>query len=264
MIAIRYTISGTILVIAAASGSRLPAKRELWLTAGCGVICIGIGNGFLAIAETWVASGLAALLYTTCPFWMVAIDALLPAGRRPSAATLAGLAIGVAGVIFLVLPAARGEGFHSGTVLGFVVLQISAAGWVTGALLQKRVATRAAPVVTGGIQQLAAGLAMFLPAVLLEKAPQHVSGRSELAVAYLVLFGSLIGFTSFVYSMKHLAPALVSLYTFVNPVVAVGVGWLFFREPFGYRELAAMLIIFCGVGLVQRSEAARARAVAAG
>lgn len=256
LIAIRYTISGSVLVAFAASGSRLPPRRELLQTCICGIICIGIGNGFLAIAEVWVPSGLAALIYTTCPFWMVAIDAVFPAGHRPSRATLFGLLVGVAGVACLIFPAARNEGWRSGTFLGFLVLQLSAAGWVTGALLQKRVATTTLPVVTGGIQQLAAGLAMFVPALLFEHAPHHVSTRSELAIGYLVLFGSFIGFTSFVYSMQRLPVALVSVYTFVNPVVAVALGWLFFREPFGYRELVAMLIIFSGVGLVKRSEAA--------
>ena len=255
LIAIRYTISGGILLLGAwIARVRLPSGRELAATSVCGVVAIGIGNGFLAIAETWVPSGLAALFYTTCPFWMVGIDALLPHGRRPLGSTIQGLLVGVAGVLFLVVPAARHEGFHGGTFTGFLVLQISAAGWITGSLFQKRVPTRVHPFVTGAVQQLAAGLAMFIPAVMFEHPPANVSLRSELALAYLVVFGSIVGFSSFVYCMARLPVAIVSVYTFVNPGVAVFLGWLFFREPFGYRELLAMLIVFAGIAIVKWSE----------
>lgn len=255
LIAIRYTISGALLLIGAfLRGVYIPTGRELLQTAACGVICIGIGNGFLAIAETWVPSGLAALFYTTCPFWMVGMDAFLPGGRKPLASTLRGLLLGVAGVVFLVLPAALKEGFAGGTFTGFLVLQISAVGWVAGALLQKRVIARAPAVVSGSIQQLAAGLAMFIPALIFEHTPQHVSTRSVVAVIYLVVFGSCIGFTSFIYAMSRLPVAIVSVYTFVNPIVAVWLGWLFFREPFGMREFIAMLVVFSGIALVKWSE----------
>lgn len=254
LIAIRYTISGGLLVCWAAARSRLPTGRELWQTAICGIVAIGIGNGCLAIAELWVPSGLAALFYSTCPLWMVAVHALLPAGHKPSITTVSGLAIGMAGVVYLVLPAAEKGGLRTGIVLGFLVLQISALGWVSGALLQTRVQTSVPAVITGGVQQLAAGLAMFVPALYFEKLPHKISLRSELAIAYLIVFGSLIGFTAFIYAMKNLPVAIVSIYTFVNPVVAVALGWLFVREPFGIRELISMLIIFCGIAVVRRSE----------
>lgn len=258
LIAIRYTISGTILIaLCKLSGAEIPRGRELFLTAVCGAICIGIGNGMLAIAELRVSSGLAALFYTTAPFWMVAVDAILPAGKKPRPSTLFGLIIGVAGVVFLVLPAARQEGIRGAMVGGFLILQISAAGWVLGSLLQKRVHSRSLAVVTGAVQQLAAGLAMFVPAAIFERVPHTASTRSLLAVAYLVVFGSLIGYTAFIYSISRLPVALVSVYTFVNPVVAVFLGWLFFREPFGLREGIAMAIIFVGVLAVKLSESTR-------
>lgn len=208
----------------------------------------------LAIAELWIPSGLAALFYTTSPFWMVGIDALLPGGVKPLASTLGGLAIGLVGVVFLIAPAALHEGFASRTLAAFLLLQISAVGWVLGSLLQKRVRTRSQPFVSGAVQQLAAGIAVFVPAIAFEKVPHVITMRSSLAVAYLVVFGSLVGFSSFIYSMSRLPVAIVSIYTFVNPVVAVFLGWLFFREPFGYRELVPMIIIFAGVALVRWSE----------
>ncbi len=208
----------------------------------------------LAIAELWIPSGLAALFYTTSPFWMVGIDALLPGGKRPLTSTIGGLVVGVIGVIFLIAPAAIHQGLGSRTVAAFFLLQISGIGWVLGSLLQKRVHTRSQPFVSGAVQQLAAGLAMFIPAGLFEKLPHAITMRSWLAIAYLVVFGSLIGFSSFIYAMARLPVPIVSIYTFVNPVVALFLGWLFFREPFGYRDLAAMIVIFTGIVLVRWSE----------
>ncbi len=237
--------------------AKLPSGRELLYTALCGIICIGIGNGFLAIVEQWLPSGLAALFYSTCPFWMVGIDALLPEGNRPQRFSIAGLIAGVCGVIYLVLPAVRGEGMTGRTVTGFLLLQVSGIGWVLGSLLQKRVRTESAPFVSGAVQQFAAGLAVGVPAILFEKLPQAVSVRSELALGYLVVFGSILGFTSYIYSMARLPVALVSIYLFANPIVAVWLGWLLLREPFGHRELIAMAIIFAAIGLVRWSEVGR-------
>jgi len=260
LIAIRYVISGSILLIAAAlAGIPLPQGRELLLTAIYGVICIGVGNGFLATAEEYVPSGLAALFYTTAPFWMVGIDALLPEGKRPRLPTVGGLLIGLLGVAFLILPAALREGFGGKVISGFLLLQISAAGWVAGSLLQKRVETRANSFVTGAVQQFAAGTAMLIPASIFEKMPHAIGLRSGLAVVYLVVFGSLIGFSSYIYAVAKLPVAVVSIYYFVNPIVAVWLGFLFFREPFGGREAAAMVIIFTGIALVRWSESLRTR-----
>lgn len=259
LIAIRYVISGSILLLAARiSGLAIPRGRQLWMTAACGVICIGVGNGFLAIAETYIPSGLAALFYTTAPFWMVGVDGLLPHGKRPLVTTVLGLLLGLSGVVYLIYPAAAGEGIHGKTILGFLLLQISAIGWVLGSLLQKRVQSEAMPFVSGAVQQLAAGLAVFIPAAVNEHLPHHLSMRPIYAVAYLVIFGSIVGYSSFIYAMAKLPVAIVSIYTFVNPIVAVFLGWVFFRESFGTRGVTAMAIIFSGIAVVKRSESKKA------
>jgi drug/metabolite transporter (DMT)-like permease len=255
LIAIRYVISGGILLAAARlSGLHMPSGRELWQTAGCGVICIGVGNGFLAMAETYIPSGLAALFFTTGPFWMVGLDALLPHGKRPLLRTIAGLCVGMLGVAYLIYPDILREGFGGKTVPGFLLLQLSAVGWVLGALLQKRVHSKAMPFVSGAVQQVAAGLAMFIPGMLFERLPGSIATRPVYAIAYLVMFGSILGYSSFIYSMAKLPIAIVSIYTFINPIVAVFLGWLFFREPFGTRGIIAMAIIFSGIAVVRWSE----------
>jgi drug/metabolite transporter (DMT)-like permease len=107
-------------------------------------------------------------------------------------------------------------------------------------------------VVSGAVQQLAAGVAFLLPAMLVPEHPVRWSARGAGALMYLVVFGSIVGYSAYIYAMDKLPVAIVSIYTYVNPVVAVALGWLFYREPFGGREAVAMLVIFAGVALVKR------------
>lgn len=255
MLGIRYVLSGgALLAYAKLSGIALPRGRELWLTALCGVVGIGTGNGFLALAELRIPSGTAALFYTTAPFWMVGLDAILPQGKRPLLVTVLGLGIGVFGVAYLIYPAAVHEGMHGNTWPGFLLIQLSAAGWTIGSLFQKRVHSQAPPFVSGAVQQFAVGLTLLGCGALFEKMPAVVGTRASLALLYLVLFGSIIGYSAFIYVVKTLPIAIASIYYFVNPIVAVLLGWAFFREPFGARAAIAMLIIFAGIGVVRWSE----------
>jgi len=264
MMAFRYTISGSVLlVLCRFSGLKIPRGRELIQTSGCGVLCIGVGNGLLVVAETWVPSGLSALVYTTAAFWMVGLDTILPGGKKPPAVSLRGLLVGMAGVMILILPAAWKEHFQGATWSGFLLLQLSVAGWAAGALLQKRVRVEATPLVSGAVQQLAAGLAGLFPALAFERLPKTVSLRSELAFVYLIVFGAIIGFSCFIYAVAKLPVAIMSVYTFVNPVVAVILGWLVFHEPFGHRELIAMLVIFIGIAIVRIGERGAERGMGA-
>lgn len=254
LIALRYTLSGAILLAAAwIAKAAIPRGREFWETAVFGVISIGIGNGALSFAEQWIPSGLASLFITTSPFWALGLDWLLPQGTRPSQGTLRGLLVGLVGVVLLIAPAAVREGCHGGTVAGFLLLQFGTAGWLFGALLQRRQRSVAHPIVSGAVQQLATGLFFVFPALLFERWPVHINQRPALAVIYLVIFGSCIGYSSFVYSMAKLPVAIVSIYTYINPIVAVLLGWLFYREAFTPMHMAAMLIIFLGVWMVKHS-----------
>lgn len=255
LMASRFIISGLVILIAArVTGSALPRGQELWRTALFGVMVLGVGNGCLAFAEQWIPSGLAALFITTGPFWMVGIETLVPGGARFHPPALAGMLIGLAGVVFLLSRDGGLSGIHGNTLAGFLTLQLGCLGWSLGAILQRRQVGVAHPIVSGGVQQLATGLVFLIPA-LLER--QHItwSTRGALAILYLVIFGSIVGYSAFIYSMTKLPVSIVSIYNYVNPVVAVSLGWLFYREPFGMREMIAMAIIFVGVYLVKRYSA---------
>lgn len=262
LVGIRYTISGGILCAAVLlSGRRLPVGRELWFTALFGVIVIGIGNGSLVYAEQWVPSGLASIFITTGPFWMTGLEAVLPGGERLRAPTVAGMLVGLAGTILLV---SRGAlDFHQSTralVAGFLLLQFCCAGWATGSILQRRYQTKAHPVISGAVQQLATGIVFCVAALALpSQHALHPTVRGVSAILYLVMFGSIVGYSAFIYSMDRLPVSVASIYNYVNPVVAVALGWLFYREPFGRREALGMAVIFAGVAIVKRYGGVRGR-----
>jgi drug/metabolite transporter (DMT)-like permease len=240
-----------MLLLVKLTGAQLPRGRELWMTALYGIILLGGGNGALVFAETWIPSGLAALFITTGPFWLVGIAAVLPGGERLHAPTLAGILVGFLGVLILVAPAATGEALGPNIVRGFLVLQLGCVLWSGAALLQKRLPTKAHPVVGGAVQQFATGLAALPLALFANHQPVRWSERGVLAGVWLVIFGSIVGYSAFVYVMEHLPVSIVSTYNYVNPIVAVFLGWLFYREPFGWREAIAMATVFAGVALVK-------------
>lgn len=249
----RYLLSGSLLLAGSLlAKAHLPRGRELLATAFNGVLILGVGNGCLTFAELWIPSGMAALIVTTSPFWMVGIDTLLPGGERLHLPVIAGIAVGGLGAALLVAPGSAGDIDSSLLLRGFLVLQLGCFTWSLGSIRQRRLAGKAHPIVSGAVQQCAAGLAL-LPLALLEHTPPiEWHSRGTLALLYLVLFGSIIGYSSYIYALDKLPVALVSIYTYVNPVVAVILGWLVYREPFGRRGALAMAIIFLGVALVKR------------
>ena len=255
LMCLRYTLSGSVLLIGAwLAGARFPKSPELWRTALYGLITIGIGTGSLAFSEQWIASGMASLLVGTQPFWMVGVEAWT-GGERLHLPSIWGMIVGLIGVVFLVVPSLANDkpASQASTFLGgFLLLQLGALMWSVGSVAQRRLSGRVHPFVSGGIQQLATGVAFGLPAVFgLRHAVWNVKGVE--AILYLAMFGGIVGYSAFIFSMHHLPVALVSIYTYINPIVAVALGWWFYREPFGWRETIGMAIIFVGVALVKRA-----------
>jgi drug/metabolite transporter (DMT)-like permease len=252
MIGFRFLISGGILLIASKfMGAKLPQGPDLWKTAALGLLLLGAGNGALVFSETWIPSGLAALFVTTSPFWMVGLEAILPGGDRLHLPSLVGIFVGLLGVVLLVAPSAGATSANTNVLKGFIVLQFGCFCWSLGSILYRRMSAKVHPVVSGAVQQFATGMVFMPAALLVNEHPIKWSDRGSLAVAWLIIFGSVVGYSAFIYSMQHLPVPIVSTYSYVNPVVAVSLGWLFYREPFGWHETIAMLTVFAGVALVK-------------
>ena len=253
LVAIRFILSGALLLVAARlAGARLPRGREFWTTSLTGVLLLGGANTALCYSETIIPSGLAALIISVSPFWLVGIEALLPGGVGLHRSTVVGMLVGLAGAALLVSSDLGGQNVGSTVVRGFLLLQLGNACWAFGSIYHRRQPTRVHPIVSGAVQQLAAGIAVGIPALLVRQHPIAPTFRGISALLYLVVFGSIVGYSSYIYALSHLPVAVVSIYPYVNPVVAVLLGWMIFGEHFGAREAIAMLIIFAGVAIVKR------------
>lgn len=253
LMATRFLLSGSVLLIAAKwRGEVFPDGRRLLYIALNGLLILGVANGCLTFAETLIPSGLAALFVTTTPFWLIAMEALVPGGEPLHGPTIFGMLIGAVGVGVLVGSSPLGTNGNLNTLWGFLILQLGNFSWALGSIFQRRMPRTAHPVVNGAIQQFAAGCVYGLAALVVPMGPVHFSWTGVGAMLYLAFFGSIIGFSAYAIALERLPVSVLSIYNYVNPVVAVTLGWLMFREPFGTRELIGMTVIFLGVWLVKR------------
>lgn len=253
LVTVRYLLSGALMLLyVKARGLYLPRGRELVAACFAGFLTLGIGNGALVFSEVLIPSGLAGLIISISPFWMVGAEALLPGGERLHVPTIGGMAIGLVGAALLFTPDPGTHGIDRALLSGFLMLQFGMAAWSFGSIYQRRKAGKAHPVVAGAVQQMAAALILLPFSLAIPQARVHWSARGAGALLYLVVFGSVVGYSAYVYAMDRLPVAIVSIYPYANAVVAVFLGWLFYREPFGRRELLAMAIIFAGVAVVKK------------
>lgn len=252
----RFLTAGTLLFLLLRGWRResLPHGREWLHQAIVGLMLLGIGNGLVVWAEVWIPSGMAALLVATSPFWVVGFERLRSDGERVGARALIGMLIGFAGLVLLVAPDLFGATLGIRYLLGMVAIQIGCASWSGGSVYAKHYQSKVAPLMGAAVQMLFAGAALTLIGTLLgEWRGLHFSARSLGALVYLTLFGSIVAYGSYTYAVQKLPLSIVSTYSYVNPVIAVFLGWMILSEPLGWRVLMAMLIILCGVALVKRA-----------
>jgi drug/metabolite transporter (DMT)-like permease len=256
MAGIRHAIAGLIIALVVTSrGIELPS-RESWSThALLGTLMIGVGNGGVVWAEQYVPSGLAAVMVSVIPFWMVAVEALMPDGERIRLPQLIGLALGFGGILLLTGLNLGAEDAGGRRFLhGVISLQLSCCGWAIGSSYAKRHARHENVFAATSLQMIFGGAALMLAGTTLgEWAAIHMTLRSGLAIVYLIVFGSLIGYASYTYALKYLPVSTVSLYAYVDPVIAVILGAVVLNEPFRPRMAAAIAVIFTAMLLVRRS-----------
>ena len=225
-----------------------------WRTAiVTGVLLLFIGNGGVCVAEQTVPSGVTALLVATVSLWMVLVDWLRPGGTRPVVRVVAGLLMGFGGLALLVGPKNLGG---SGRVnpTGVAILLVASLAWACGSLYSKHGALPSSPLLGASMQSLCGGIALWIVGFFSgEVRSLHlaaVSMRSWIALGYLVAFGSMMGFTAYVYILKKSSATRVATYAFVNPVVALFLGWLLASESITLRTMLAAAVILAAVLLV--------------
>jgi drug/metabolite transporter (DMT)-like permease len=237
---IRYLAAGALLYLfVRARGAAAPSRRQWLLSLPIGGLMFLVGNGFVALAVERVPSGLAAVACAAVPLFTCVLS--LPFGERPSRLEWAGVAVGFAGVVLLALGDLRAAS-ASGTLL-----LISPAGWALGSVLSRRLAlpagamAAATQMLGGGVLTLAAAAARG------EHLPAAVPGHAALALLYLVLFGSIVGFSAYTYLLRHTTTALATSYAYVNPVIAVLLGAALGGERPGVGMLAPGALVVLGV-----------------
>jgi drug/metabolite transporter (DMT)-like permease len=249
----RYIAAGLMLGgLAVARGHRLPPRSTWGRLAGLGFCMLLLGNGGVSWGVQFLPSGLTAVLVGTSPFWMTGIDAMLRGGKQLFLRQWVGLVVGFAGITLLVWPDITAGGAAGWSfAMGVVALQVACAGWAVGSVYTRRQVLPGHVFGAAAVQMAAGGVFMMGAGTLLgEWSRLGFSADTTLALCYLTLAGSVIGFAAYSYALQHLDVAIVSLYTYVNPVIAVGLGTVVLGEPFHLRMVVAAGVIMAGIVIV--------------
>jgi drug/metabolite transporter (DMT)-like permease len=252
----RFVIAGALLLaIALTLGGRLPRDWASWRTQGMvGLFLLLGGNTFVVWAEQFVDSGVASIFVVTVALWLALFDVLVPGGSsRLSARVLAGLGLGFVGTVLLI--GASPRQVLEADLRGPLALTLASASWAIGSVLFKRRPGQvASPYVAASMQMLVGGTAVTLLGLVLgETGGWQWTAQGIGALAYLVVFGSIVGYTSYFYALRHAPPTIVGTYAYVNPVIAVLLGWLILDERLYPRTFVAMALILTAVAWIQLS-----------
>jgi len=256
----RHFIAGVILAAGLrARGVHLPARESWGGHALLGLLMIGMGNGCLVWAQQFVPSGVAAVMVSVIPFWMIGVERLMPGGERIHPKQVLGLLLGFGGILLLASSSLQHDGGStSQIVLGVVMLQLSCLGWAVGSTYAKRHKRDENLFAATAVQIMCGGLVLMVVATFTgEWGDTQATQRSLFAVLYLVVVGTFVGYISYVYALKHLPVSVVSLYAYVNPIIAVVLGSLILMEPFTPRMAVAIGIIFLAMLMVRSADTSR-------
>ena len=252
---LRWMAAGVLLCgILLAMGRRLPPMRLWGALILLGILMNLMGNGLVVFAQQYVASGLTAVLIATTPFWSALLERLLPNGDRFSARALIGLAVGFSGIVILVWPE-MSQGGASGRAFvgGVIAIQLACVGWVIGTSYAKRHELGDNPFPSAALQMIFSGVMLLAAATAHgDWATLTFTPRTIAALAYLSIFGSLIAYSAYIYAIQHLRLSLVSLYAYINPIIAVALGTVLLAEPLSSRILLAAGLVLTGTWIVGR------------
>ncbi|HEU5475044.1 MAG TPA: EamA family transporter [Actinophytocola sp.] len=254
---LRFVLAGLVLTLAVLVLAGRGALRMSWAQLGSAVL-IGLllpawGNGMVVIAEQHLASGLAALLIASVPLYVVLLRRLL--GERPPVITMVGVGIGAGGLALLLLGGPV-EGAHGSAGWALWLVLLAALGWSVGSVASTRLPVPANPFTLSAVEMMAGGTAMMIVGLVSGERMDltRVTTGSWIAWVYLILFGSLLAFSSYVFVLGKLPVSTVATYAYVNPVIAVVLGVLFAGERFGMAQFAGGLVVLAAVVLVVRAE----------
>jgi len=256
MAGLRFSAAGLLMYgVLRLSGAANPSGRQ-WLQLGIvGTFLFLGGNGFVVWAEQFINSGLAALLVSTLPVWLILLDWLWAGGPRPTGTALAGIGLGILGTLILVDPVRlAGSSIH---LPGAAMVVLASVLWAIGSIYSKKFRQPASIFMSAACQMIGGGFSLLLVSVLLGETrgfdPAQVSAVSLGGFFYLMVFGSMIAISAYVWLLQNASASSVSTYAFVNPAVAILLGWLIADEEISAHILAGAAVILAGVFLVIRA-----------
>ncbi|MEP6747233.1 MAG: EamA family transporter [Bacteroidota bacterium] len=255
----RFVIAGLILYTwCRLHGQPTPDIKSIGHISFSGILLLFVGNSGLVWVEQYVPSGFAAIVIATVPLWFVILDKRQWEFHFANKKIVIGLLIGFAGVLSLFIGKSNVDFHNKMQRISFFVLVIGSISWATGSLYSRYNKSNGSNGMKAAIQMMAAGSLSLIIGMgsgeLQQFSWSHVSAQSIMAVVYLITFGSLIGYMSFVWLMTVRPPSLVGTYAYVNPVVAVFLGWLIANEQITWHQVLALIIILAGVIIVNFSK----------
>lgn len=255
---LRFAIAGALLLgLALAFGDKVPRRLADWRTSVIvGVFLLAGGNAFVVWSEQYTPSGVASVFVVTVALWMAFFDATIPGGTsRLTWQVVLGLLVGFFGTALLV--GANPRAILSADLRGPIALTCASASWSLGSIYAKRHPTQTSAYMSAAIQMIAGGLTVAIAGSLLgEWSRWHLTGRGAAAIAYLVVFGSIVGYSAYSYALRHASATIVGTYAYVNPVIAVLLGWAFLGEAISARMVAAIALTLAAVVWIQLSHKA--------
>ncbi|HET7248793.1 MAG TPA: EamA family transporter [Gemmatimonadales bacterium] len=255
---LRFALAGgLLLVVALAFGDTLPRRAEDWRTSAIvGVFLLAGGNAFVVWSEQYTPSGVASVFVVTVALWMAFFDATIPGGTsRLTWQVILGLLAGFFGTALLV--GANPREILTADLRGPIALTCASASWSLGSIYAKRHPTQSSSYMSAAIQMLAGGLTVTIVGSLLGEWGQwHLTGRGAAAIAYLVVFGSIVGYSAYSYALRHASATIVGTYAYVNPVIAVLLGWIILGEQISGRMIVAIALTLAAVVWIQLSHKA--------
>jgi drug/metabolite transporter (DMT)-like permease len=256
----RHFIAGLILALVLWTRRVKLPSRESWKGhALLGFLMIGMGNGCLVWAQQFVPSGVAAVMVSVIPFWMIGVEGLMPGGERIRPRQFLGLLLGFGGIVLLASSSLNNNGASTRQIIvGVIMIQLSCFGWSLGSAYAKRHKREENLFAATAMQIVLGGIVLMIVATLTDEwAGVHPTGRSLMGVLYLIAVGTFVGYVSYVYALKHLAVSIVSLYAYFNPVIAVILGSIVLKEAFTTRMAVAIAIIFSAMLIVRSVDTSR-------
>jgi len=253
---VRFVIAGLLLLailrVRRGSGAVSASRRALLAAALVGLLLAAGGNGLVTLAEQHVPSALAALLVATVPLWVIVLRRLA-GGERIGTATLVSVGVGFCGVALLLLPGSRPTGV---TIGGMAIVLAAAFSWACGSFASPRLDLPRDPLVSTAWQLTVGGIVLLIVGFIAGEAgrvhPAHTSADAWLALAYLIVIGSLVGYSAYSWLLQHVALSRVATYAYVNPVVAVFLGWWLLGEQLRPATIAAAAVIIGSVAVTVR------------